>query len=810
MSEHSPVFGGGADDTLVTAAEGRKLAAFADAVARWTVFITLLLFPLFYFPGLSDALELPKQSFLILATTVAVLAWLGKMLVTRRLEVRRSILNLFLGVYLVLYAASVWLSKNHYVSFVGDFGQEKAGLVSVFCFALMYFVAINVLRDSKDVKKALNWMGLGALLALIFAVGQALGLKILPGIGARGSAFNTVGTTNAVGVYAAMAMTLVMGLMLLPTKGEKLATLRKVLMGVLLALGALYIAALQFWALWLMLIVGCAVLVAYGMLKTDRDMQITMLAVPMAAMVVGALFIFIRFPISLNLPAEVMPSLRASWSVSREALANQPLFGSGPGTFLYDYTQFRSKDLNTTNFWSVQFDRSASRILTMLATIGILGLAAFLLMVVFLSVRTKMKLWRGHEDWLVTLAAYAAWSTLLVGKVLYSSNMTLEFAFWMLTAMLVSLQWHGRSEARFDQSPRAALGLSFLFIVAVIFSIAGVYLQGQRLVAETHYQRGVTADVTKKEGADLASKELLRASQLNSQNDLYFRGLSQSLAMQANLVASAAGANPTEDQARQVTLLAANAVNAGRRATELNASNVQNWSSLAGMYRDLGPSVDGAVDAAISAYQQAIKLDPNNPTYYTELAKIKINVAEDARVKIGNGKDLKEEQKAALQKTMTDAQKAARENLDKALELKQDYAAANYWTAVLLQSEGKSDEAAAKLESVRNANPNDLGVGFQLAILYYQNHQTDKAIAELQRLIGIEPQYSNARWYLAAMYEEKGNLDGAIAQIEEVLKANPGNADVQKRLDDLKAKKSGAAVAPEGGLPNPVEPTKKP
>jgi tetratricopeptide (TPR) repeat protein len=446
----------------------------------------------------------------------------------------------------------------------------------------------------------------------------------------------------------------------------------------------------------------------------------------------------------------------------------------------------------------------------MLATIGILGLAAFLVMILFLMVRTKIKLWRGHDEWLVTLAAFSAWATLLLGKIFYSSNVTLEFAFWMLTAMLVTLQWQGRSEARFDQSPRAALGLSFMFIVAVIFSIAGVYLQGQRLVAEAHYQRGIVTDVTTKQGADLAAQELLRATQLNGHNDLYFRALSQALAVQANRVASEAGAKPTDDQARQVTLLAANAVNAGRRATELNPSNVQTWSSLAGMYRDLGPAVEGAIQAARDAYQKAIDLEPNNPIYLTEIAKIELSVAEDARQRIGNGKDIKDDQKAELEKMMKDARQKARESLEKALALKQDYAAANYWMALLLQAEGKADEATAKLESVRNASPNDLGVGFQLAILYYQNKQVDKAIAELRRVIGLEAQYSNARWYLAAMLEEKGDLDGAIGHIEEVLKANPGNTDVQKRLNDLKAKKAGTGTASEDGLPEPVESSQTP
>src|SRR5688572_22746632 len=126
MLEHTPVFGGGTDEKLVTASEGRKLASFADAVARWTLNLALLLFPLVYCPGLVDSLELPKQTFLVVVTAVATLAWLGKMLVTRRLELRRSVMHLLVVTYFVIYALSAWFSKSRYASLVGDFGQEKA------------------------------------------------------------------------------------------------------------------------------------------------------------------------------------------------------------------------------------------------------------------------------------------------------------------------------------------------------------------------------------------------------------------------------------------------------------------------------------------------------------------------------------------------------------------------------------------------------------------------------------------------------------------------------------------------------------
>lgn len=803
MLEHTPVFGGGADEKLVSASEGRKLAAFADAVARWSIYLALLVFPLTYIAGFVDAIELPKQTLLVALTAVATLSWLGKMLVTRRLEIRRSVMHLLVLTYFVIYAVTAWVSKSRYASLSGDLGQEKAALSTLACFVLLYFVAVHVLRGAKEVRAALSWLMLGGALALALSLLQALGVSLLPGAKSQGASFNPVGTTNSLGAYGAAMVVLAMGSFLSPAKDGRFALARKILMGILVALAAVYIASLQFWALWAMVIAGSAVLVAFGMIKTDRNMQVTMLAIPMAAIVIGILLLFIRFPVNFGFPSEVMPSMGASWNISREALTRSPMFGSGPGTFLYDYTQFRSADLNATNFWSVPFDRSASRLLTMLATTGILGLAAFLAMALFLAIRTKMKLWRGHDEWLTTLAVFGGWAALFVGKIVYSSNMSLEFAFWMLTAMLVALEWRVWSEAKFESSPRSALMLSFLFIVAVIFSVAGLYMQGQRLVAEARYSRGVTSQLEKPEDVDRAVADLLRATQLNGGSDLYFRSLSQALAVQANLEASKAGAKPTAEQAQKITVLAANAVNAGKHATDINPANVLNWSSLAGMYRDLGSAVPGAVDAAQQAYDKAQELDPNNPVYATELAKIHLTLAEEAAGSVS--KDSKDEEKAAAQQKVEENHAKAKELLDRAVGLKQDYAPAHYWIAVLLERQGKTAEAVAKLESVRNYNPNDLGVGFQLAILYYQNKQADKAIAELERIIGVNPEYSNARWYLAAMYEEKGDLDKAIEQIEGVQKLNPDNQDVNKRLEDLKAKKSGGSMTKEEGLPEPVE-----
>jgi tetratricopeptide (TPR) repeat protein len=802
MLDQAPMMGGANGGQSSSAAQGTGLSRLAGSIARWSMYLAVLLVPLFYLPFTSEGLEFNKQALLIVLTVTSTLAWLGKMLVERKAELRRSVVNLFVGIYLVVYALSTWMSTNRYMSIVGDNGQEKSGLVTVVCFALMFFVATNLLRGAKDVKKVLSFLILGGFLAIVHAYLQAFGLRALPGTAAQSNAFNLIGASNGLGVYAAVMLVLIMGKLLAPQDG-KMLMVRRVLAGITGALALFYIATLAFWGLWAVLIAASATLVAYGMIKTDKVKNVTMLALPMAVVVIAVVFLFVRFPISLGTPIEVMPSIRASWDIAREALANSPLWGSGPGTFQYDYAQFRSKDLNATAFWSVGFDRSASRLLTLLATTGILGFATLMVWVIYLGGKTALSLSKNAEEWSLSLTVFAGWVGLLVAKALYSSNFTLDFLFWVLTALLVVLQWGRWQEYRFENSPRAALMLSFLFIVAIIFSVAGVYLEGQRYAAERRFTIGSTRAINNLEDVDAAVDDLVRATQLNGQNDLYYRTLSQALTLRTNLEVQRAGEKPTEEQSRTIAVLAANAVNAGKRATDLNPSSVQNWASLSSLYRDLVGATPGAEEAAVAAYERAIALEPNNPVHRTDLGRVYLASAE-SRIPALSSKD--EAQKTAAKKEFDERLVKAKEQFDKAIELKADYATAHYWLAVVLERMGKADEALAKLESVRNFNPEDLGVGFQLAILYYQNGKKDMAIAELERIITLSPQYSNARWYLSAMYEEAGKLDEAIAQIEEVVKYNKDLEVAKKRLEELKAKKAGAAAPPAEGLPEPVGP----
>lgn len=798
MEEHTHIRMEVIAEAEAPSSSGARLARIADAVARWSVALAVLLIPLAYLPWTANGLEFTKQAALIILAIAATLGWLGRMLVMRAVEWRKTPMNLLVGTYLIVYFLSAWFSENRYVSFVGDFGQEGFGAVTVACFALLYLVAVNSYKNARDIWKLLSLSLLSGLVVLILGYLQAFGVRFLPGAAAESSAFNLIGTSNALGVYAGFLLALLMGFFLAPDQEPKWRLVRQVLMGVLGVLALFYIAALSFWVIWLVVVAAAILILAYGMVKTDKVVKVTMLAVPMALIVVGILFMFLRFPVSFGLPAEVMPSLRASFNISKDALSASPLLGTGPGTFLFDYTRYKAQTLNDTAFWNVHFDRSSSGILTLLATTGILGIAAWLVLFGYLAGRAAMGLARGREDWLLRLTVFSGFAALLVGRLLYSTNLSLEFLFWLMATLLVMLEWREFRRVEFERSPRSALLLSFFFIVAVIFSIAGLYLEGQRYAAEASYTRAATMKIESEADVDQAIERLARAVRLNGQNDLYYRILSQALRLKVNLELQKITGQPTAEQTRLITVLTADAVNTGKLATDLNPKNVQNWASLAGMYRDLIGVAEGAREAAETAYETAIALEPANPIYHTELGKIRLGLSEEVAARAGAG----EEDRAAAERQAEELLLKAAEAFQKAVDLKGDYAPAHYWLAIAWQRQGKTAEALERMAALRAAAPEDLGVGLQYALLKYQSGDKTEAVTELERLIKLSPTYANARWFLSAMYEEEGRKEEALAQVEEIAKFDPENPNVKARLEALRGT---PPPPPPEGLPEPIE-----
>jgi tetratricopeptide (TPR) repeat protein len=800
-----------------------KVIRLCNAVIRWTLLVLTFLVPLFFLPWTIEVSELNKQLLLLVGAGVAGIAWLGKMLAERKFEYRRSVVNLIVLLFLAVYAVSSWFSTGRYMSVAGDFGQEKAGLVTVLAFVILYFVAANNIRTMKALRDILWATIISGFLVALYALLQGLGVYILPFEFAKTPSFNTVGTAAALGIYLAYLVTLCGGLLLMghgqSAENKKKMMAAQALLVVTAVVSLFLIAVIDFWPLTVCLLVANAVLIAFAFVHAGSMKGIGGILLPVATLIISVLLLFIRFPVSLGYPAEVMPSVKASADIALKTLRERPLFGSGPGTFLFDYSKHRASEVNQTVFWNIRFDRAAIRVLSLLATTGLFGTLSWLMVAVFLLVSAGRKLAKADEEiWHVLVAMFASWFLLVLAKFLYSSTMALEFATWMTMALLVVVHRKDFFSVKFEQSPRSAMILSFVFIFSLVFALSGLFVEGLRFAGEVEYAKAIRADRAGGEVQPVID-HLTRAASLNQQNDVYLRNLALAFLIQADSefakpvdVKKEEGEKDEDyqkrvqaeqqEQFRKVSVATANAVNTAKRASDLNPANVANWSVLGSIYQNLMGVTEGADGWAEKSYEKSIDLEPTNPALHTELGKVYVYQSDLAR-QATESKD--EKVKADAQKKTDELLSKAVDAFNKAVELKADYAPAHYNLALAFDRQGKLKEAIQRMEAVVTLNNQDVGVGFQLALLYYRDEKKDAAIKLLESVVQLAPNYSNARWYLAAMYEEKKDLDGAIAQIEKVKELNPDNELVAKKLDELKkAKEAPAAPAPEQ-LPPPVE-----
>lgn len=794
-------------DVIVGTPRGGKLAKFLGHVVDWCVNGIVVLIPLWFLPLTLDVLELNKQTLLIFLVALAIVAWSGKALLERSFSLTRSWLHLVVICFLGGYAITTFFSRDRYLSFVGNVGQMQWAFITVAAFVLLYFIIVNRFRSAGQVYNLVLWFLLGSALAGIYGLLQMFGIFIIPGLAAT-KAFNSVGTVNALGVFMVVPTVLAASLTVLGCR-EKTCILSheswmgkfwQIVVWATLIIGLAVAVTTDYWVVWAGLLFGDVMLVVIPFLRRRTFGHPVTLAVPAVLALLSILLLLFRTPLNLNLPSEVSPSLAHTWQIAQGTLRDYPLFGSGPGTWTFDYAKYRSVEANLSQFWNVRFERGLSAFLTLVAMLGVVGTALWLILVISAIVKSSIHLVREKNDdlWQAYLTVFTGWITLVFLAFLYNYNVAHHLAFWFLLALLGVMVTNG--EWTWDQRSRPFLGsvLSILFLILSVGSIAAAWLGGQRLVADIRYSSAV-ASFQKGDDIETSIGLLDSAVALNPLNDAYQRNLAQAHLVKAGRMLSAG--TPDADTQKQIRDHLMAAVNDAERATQLSPANVDNWSNLASIHQAIASFTPGADERALAAYTEALAREPANPSFMNEIGKLHVLRADAYRTLLNSNDE----------KTKTDAENNAKDELDqaadwfnKAITAKPDYSEAHYDLGLVYERQGKMTEAIAKLEQVLSANPQDVGVAFQLAAVYARANRVDDAQAMFEQIVKVQPDYANARWLLAAIYEQKGRYDDAIAQVKAIQGTNPDNAQITAKLAELEKAKTDKTKPAAAPLPAPL------
>lgn len=788
-----------------------RLATLLARIVDCCLCAAVFLVPLWFLPFTLDVLELNKQTLLVVLSMVALIAWLGKGVVEKRLTFSRSWLHIVVAIFLVGYFVTSLFSQDRYLSLVGNFGQMQWAFTSVAAFVVFYFLVVNTVKGTTKLYHLILTFLASSSLVGLYGLLQMLNVQLFTGIlpVSADKSFNTIGSVNSLALFMAIPLIISASLMVLGCKDEKCvlgrpgkgSVIAKALVWFTLIVSLLIAVAVDFWVTWATILFGTLLLVGITTLRTRAThLRKATAIVPGILCLVSVVLLIWATPFKLGLPAEVSPSMSHSWQIAQQTLQDKPLFGSGPGTWIYDYSQYRSSSVNLTPFWTNRFERGISTSFTLLAMVGIVGMSLWLLLILSAVVKSAMHLTRERDDdeWQAYLTVFAGWATTAFIAFFYNYNFSHHFVFWFLLALLASLVAKGTYTFDGQRNAWSTTLLSVKFIVLTVAAISVAWLAGQRLVADAQYSSAVSAFRNGKP-IQQSIDRLNSAVALNRLNDVYYRNLSQAYLIR---VSQETQQQPDQDRTNLVNTLVSASIDSAKKATELSPGNVDNWSNLAVVYQAIASFTRGADEFAIQNFQEALKREPTNPSFYNEIGKLYI-LRSDAYRTLLTSKDDKVSKEAEAN-VRAELDKAA-EKLNQAIQVKADYAPAHYNLGILYERQNRLKDAIVKLEQVLGVNNKDIGVGFQLAILYYRNGDKDKATNLFQQIVALEPSYANARWYLSALLEEQGKLDDAIAQVQKIQETNQDNQLVAQRLQQLIALRNAKSKSSAKPIPEPIK-----
>ena len=132
----------------------------------------------------------------------------------------------------------------------------------------------------------------------------------------------------------------------------------KVLVWATIVMSVLVVFVVDFWVSWAAILFGMVLLVGLTVLRTRSIGHPTKSSF-------RACCAFCDPAVDLEdadqpryLPAEVSPSASPSMRIAQQVLQDHPLFGSGPGTSIFDF-RIPFTGLEPVAFWTIRFERGS-------------------------------------------------------------------------------------------------------------------------------------------------------------------------------------------------------------------------------------------------------------------------------------------------------------------------------------------------------------------------------------------------------------------------------------------------------------------
>lgn len=762
-----------------------KRIEFFNKLSFVTLLATMFLSMFFFIPYVPVTLEASKGFLLSVGTTLSVFFWLIARLGEGKFTFPKDRLILFAGAIPLVFLVASFFSSSLYVSLFGS-GFEMGTFGSMLILFVIFFLSSMYFQTEKRL-----WYFIGALFlgALVLSVFELLNMfvgfgRFFPGLLQGVSSGNLVGSWNNFALLFGLIILLsLFTLEFLKTKGFFLFV-----QYFLLVTGLFFLVVINIPLVWILVGIFSMIIFVYSVSIQHAGIKIVhgggeSKRFPFAALIV--IFFSLSFLIGSNSLGglisryinlsnpEVRPSIVTSGQIAWKAIKHNPLFGTGPNTFAIDWALWQPKEIAQTVFWNSDFNEGYSTLSTFLVTTGILGLLAWIAFFVIFVIRGLQSLRVALKD---PLSNYFILTTFMVAIyswitfIIYTPNIVMMMLAFsssgILIGILVYRQVVGVKHFSFLNDPRNSFFAILSLMVLMIMTLSVTYLYVEKFTSVIYFSEGLKTDNTI-ESLSRSEKMLTNAISLDK-NDVYYRTLSQVYIAEIGVLIN--DKNISQDTLKSSLQQLINfAQNSATLAVSQNPKQHLNYVNLGNVYASLVPlSVENSYESAVSSYEKAQLLAPNNPSIIL------------ARAELEFAKKNNEE---------------ARKLIQQALDLKVNYTDALFLLAQIETSEGNNSLAIKQVEKAAQLSPNDATIFFRLGLLRYNNSEYANAVGSFEQAVYLDPNYLNARYFLGLSYQKVNRASDALAQFNILKQVLPDNQDVKNAIDSLS--RVSAPVTPE-------------
>ncbi len=541
--------------------------------------LTAFLVPIAFAPLTVDFFTPHKQLVLVALASIALLAWAVRTVIAGQVRLTLTPATLPAALLMLVYIVSSFLQSPNLI-------QAMLGQTStIIALVVIFFTTTSVLDDSRHIRRTLIAAFTALALCAIFLIYE------FSGVGKAFASIPWLGNPNLNPIGGPLPF-LTLAIPLLPAM---------ILMG----------------------------------LKSQRmPFKLALFIASALTIIAGIMAVSLLTPLN-KVPRLVLLPVSAGWTIAIDVFKSlrTALLGTGPESFGVTFSQFKPFGINIGSFWNVRFNSSADELLTIVTTVGLLGLLAFAFTTLRpLMLHARQKTLNLTESQAIRIilaltlvmgllfpATIALWTLTfvmlaLVAIDLKSTNLTNEVEVSLFSIKSTKMVSEDASLPTRPHKTRQIFPVLVLVLTLLLIASA-VYFHGKAYAAQAVYYRSLQSAAANK-GTDTYNQQI-RSIALNPFDSTVRMSYSQTNLALANAIA--AQGNLSDQDKANVTQLIQQAIREAKAATVLNPRDAAVWENLANIYRQLVNLAQGADNWAVAAYTQAIRFDPLNPQLRLDL-----------------------------------------------------------------------------------------------------------------------------------------------------------------------------------------------